>query len=167
VTEIKIVKPTDFSVLNPTPDATLTLTSCNPRYSSRQRIVVKARLDTSASPAPLPAAATTVPAASAGSTLPGDDTIGGTETVGGGEQSADNALVAGIGDTFSAGWFSDSSAWLPTILWGLAVALVAFGFWMLSRRWKRWPAYLLAIVPFLFLLYFFYENVARLLPPNI
>ena len=32
VTETKIVKPTDFSVLDPTPDATLTLTSCNPRY---------------------------------------------------------------------------------------------------------------------------------------
>ena len=55
VTEIKIVKPTDFSVLDPTPDATLTLTSCNPRYSSRQRIVVKARLDTTAS-ATIPAA---------------------------------------------------------------------------------------------------------------
>jgi len=167
VTEIKVVKPTDFSVLDPTPDATLTLTSCNPRYSSRQRIVVKARLDTSASPAPLPAATTSVPPASAGSTLPGDDIVGGNETVGGGEQSADNALVSGVGDSFGAGWFSDSSAWLPTILWGVAVALVAFGFWMLGRRWKRWPAYLLAVVPFLFLLYFFYENVARLLPPNI
>ena len=60
VTEIKIVKPTDFSVLDPSPDATLTLTSCNPRYSSRQRIVVKARLDTTKSDDPLPAAVTTV-----------------------------------------------------------------------------------------------------------
>ncbi len=60
VTEIKIVKPTDFSVLDPTPDATLTLTSCNPRYSSRQRIVVKAKLDETKSDDPLPAAVTTV-----------------------------------------------------------------------------------------------------------
>jgi sortase A len=153
VTEIKVVKPTDFSVLDPTPDATLTLTSCNPRYSSRQRIVVKAKLDETKSDDPLPAAVTTVQ-------IPADN--------GGGiEQSADNPLVSSIGDSFSAGWFSDSGAWFPTIVWGAIVAAVAFGFWMLGRRWKRWAAYLLAVIPFLFVLYFFFENVARLLPPNI
>jgi sortase A len=153
VTEIKIVKPTDFSVLDPTPDATLTLTSCNPRYSSRQRIVVKATLDTTKSDDPLPAAVTTVQ-------IPVD-------TGSAAEQTADNPLVASVGDSFSAGWFSDSAAWFPTILWGLIVAAVAFGFWMLGRHWKRWAAYILAVIPFLFVLYFFYENVARLLPPNI
>ena len=79
----------------------------------------------------------------------------------------DNPLVASVSDSFSAGWFSDSAAWFPTILWGFIVAAVAFGFWMLGRHWKRWAAYLLAVIPFLFVLYFFYENVARLLPPNI
>ncbi len=153
VTEIKIVKPTDFSVLDTTPDATLTLTSCNPRYSSRQRIVVKAKLDETKSDDPLPAAVTTVQ-------LPADNGTGA-------EQSADNPLVSSVDDSFSAGWFSDSSAWFPTILWGAIVGLVAFGFWMLGRHWKRWAAYLLAVIPFLFVLYFFYENVARLLPPNI
>ena len=74
---------------------------------------------------------------------------------------------ASVSDSFSAGWFSDSAAWFPTILWGFIVAAVAFGFWMLGRHWKRWAAYLLAVIPFLFVLYFFYENVARLLPPNI
>ncbi len=157
VTEIKIVKPTDFSVLDPTPDATLTLTSCNPRYSSRQRIVVKARLDTTKSDDPLPAAVTTVqlPADTGSAASPAE------------EESADNPLVASVSDSFSAGWFSDSAAWFPTILWGFIVAAVAFGFWMLGRHWKRWAAYLLAVIPFLFVLYFFYENVARLLPPNI
>ena len=153
VTEIKIVKPTDFSVLDPTPDATLTLTSCNPRYSSRQRIVVKAKLDETKSDDPLPAAVTTVQ-------LPADNGSGV-------EQSADNPLVSSVSDSFSAGWFSDSGAWFPTILWAAIVGLVAFGFWMLGRHWKRWAAYLLAVIPILFVLYFFYENVARLLPPNI
>ena len=153
VTETKVVKPTDFSVLDPTPDATLTLTSCNPRYSSRQRIVVRAKLDETKSDDPLPAAVTTVQ-------IPADNG-------GGSEQTADNPIVSSIGDSFSAGWFSDSDAWFPTILWGAIVAAVAFGFWMLGRRWKRWAAYLLAVIPFLFVLYFFYENVARLLPPNI
>ena len=167
VTETKIVKPTDFSVLDQTPDATLTLTSCNPRYSSRQRIVVKAKLDTSASPAPLPAPATTAAPPSAGNTIPGDDTIGGSETIGGDEQASDNAVVSSLGDSFSAGWFSDSGAWLPTILWGALAGLIVAAFWFLGRHWKRWAAYLLMVVPFLFVLYFFYENVARLLPPNI
>ena len=153
VTEIKVVKPTDFSVLDPTPDATLTLTSCNPRYSSRQRIVVKAKLDETKSDDPLPAAVTTVQ-------LPADNGSGV-------EQSADNPLVSSVSDSFSAGWFSDSGAWFPTILWAAIVGLVAFGFWMLGRHWKRWAAYLLAVIPILFVLYFFYENVARLLPPNI
>ena len=44
VTEQRIVKPTDLSVLDPTPTATLTLTTCNPKYSARQRLVVKAEL---------------------------------------------------------------------------------------------------------------------------
>jgi sortase A len=166
VTETKIVKPTDFTVLDPTPDATLTLTSCNPRYSSRQRIVVRAKLDTTASPAPLPAPVTTAAPAAPDSTLPGDDTIGGTETVGGGDQAADTALVSGL-DSFSAGWFSDSAAWFPTIVWAALAGFIVTGFWFLGRHWKRWAAYLLAVIPFLFVLYFFYENVARLLPPNI
>jgi sortase A len=172
VTEIKIVKPTDFSVLDQTKDATLTLTSCNPRYSSRQRIVVKAKLDVSQSPEPLPAAATTAPSSvTTAPTLAGGDE-GSSDDASADETSAEQAsadspLVSGVGDSFSAGWFSDSSAWLPTILWGLGAALVVFGFWMLGRRWNRWAAYALAVLPFLFFLYFFYENVARLLPPNI
>ena len=39
-----IVKPTDVYVVDNTADAELTLTSCNPKYSAAQRIVIKARL---------------------------------------------------------------------------------------------------------------------------
>jgi sortase A len=154
VTESLIVKPTDFSVLDQTPDATLTLTSCNPRYSSRQRIIIKARLDTSVQDA-LPAAVTTVVAP------PVDN--GDEQTI---VEPIEDPTIAAL-DSFSAGWFSDPDAWLPTILWGLLATAIAVGFWFLGRHWKRWAAYLLAVIPFLFVLYFFYENVARLLPPNI
>lgn len=54
VTAQLVVKPTDVSVLDPTledpadptspPAATLTLTTCNPKYSAAQRLVIKARL---------------------------------------------------------------------------------------------------------------------------
>jgi sortase A len=37
-----VTTPTDLSVLNPTPAATLTLTTCHPKGSARQRLIVKA-----------------------------------------------------------------------------------------------------------------------------
>jgi sortase A len=52
VTEQKVVDPSEVSVLDPTPDparpgrdlATLTLTTCNPKYSAEQRLIIKAQL---------------------------------------------------------------------------------------------------------------------------
>jgi sortase A len=49
-----VVKPSQTEVLDPTPDAaTLTLTSCNPKYSARERLIVKAQLAPD-EPPPLP-----------------------------------------------------------------------------------------------------------------
>ena len=39
-----IVEPTDFSVVAPTPNGTLTLTTCHPRNSAAQRLIVQADL---------------------------------------------------------------------------------------------------------------------------
>ncbi|MFM8971210.1 MAG: class E sortase, partial [Actinomycetota bacterium] len=44
VTRQLIVQPTDTYVVANTPDAQLTLTSCHPKYSAAQRIVIKAKL---------------------------------------------------------------------------------------------------------------------------
>jgi sortase A len=50
----EVVAPTDVSVIDPLPDsaagsaadgAYLTLTTCNPKFSARERLVVHARLD--------------------------------------------------------------------------------------------------------------------------
>ncbi len=62
VTEQKVVDPSDVSVLDPIPDpahaghqlATLTLTTCNPKYSASQRLVVQAALELPATQLPLP-----------------------------------------------------------------------------------------------------------------
>ncbi len=43
-TEIKIIEPTDFSVLNSTDKATITLITCAPLFSTKQRLVVIAEL---------------------------------------------------------------------------------------------------------------------------
>lgn len=44
-----VVSPDQTEVLDPTPTAHLTLTTCHPRFSARQRLVVRAALDTTPS----------------------------------------------------------------------------------------------------------------------
>jgi LPXTG-site transpeptidase (sortase) family protein len=44
VSEIRVVEPTAVEVVSNTPDDRLTLTTCNPRYSASQRLVVVAKL---------------------------------------------------------------------------------------------------------------------------
>jgi sortase A len=45
-TEPYVTVPTDLSVLDPTPNGTLTLTTCHPKGSARQRLILKAELQT-------------------------------------------------------------------------------------------------------------------------
>jgi len=70
VTGSQVVLPTDVAVVDPTPTPQLTLTTCNPRYSASQRLVVHALLVASelAHPTSTPVAVTThhgTPAAAA------------------------------------------------------------------------------------------------------
>lgn len=44
ITESKIVAPTDLTVVVPSDDSRLTLTTCHPRFSARQRLIVVASL---------------------------------------------------------------------------------------------------------------------------
>lgn len=44
VQQVMVVSPDDTAVLDPTPTPELTLTTCNPRYSASQRLVVQAAL---------------------------------------------------------------------------------------------------------------------------
>jgi sortase A len=54
VSEVKVVEPTAVEVVSNTPDDRLTLTTCNPRYSAAQRLIVVAKLyNPSATPAHL------------------------------------------------------------------------------------------------------------------
>lgn len=69
---------------------------------------------------------------------------------------------------FGGGWFDDPDAWPQVALWGLVLAVVALGAYGLSRRVRRnWVGALAGIVPFVVALYFWFENVNRLLPPNL
>ena len=69
---------------------------------------------------------------------------------------------------FAEGWFSDSAAWPQVALWGLVLTAISILAYLLSRAVRRnWVGALVGIVPFLVALYFFFENVNRLLPPNL
>ncbi|HVF75430.1 MAG TPA: class E sortase [Acidimicrobiales bacterium] len=137
VRETKIVRPSEVSVLDPTPDNRLTLTTCHPRFSARQRLIVVAALLGPAAPAPV-SSTTTVPPG----TIPGDS----------------RSLDAGLsGDEASNG---------PAVLWGLLAALVWLVTWAVSKRWRKWPAYAVGTPVFLVVLFVFFENFSRLLPAN-
>jgi sortase A len=154
----EIVSPSQTEVLNAdhwdfdgdpaTLDDTLTLTSCHPKYSARQRIIIGARL---VGP-PVPPFPRDAPIAS----NPGED----------GEPDETGAVIAFEGD---AGDLSGdrAGAW-PAILWGGICALIWGAAWVVGRRRRslKWPAYVVGFLPFMIALYFFFENFSRLLPAN-
>ena len=199
VTGTEVVAPEDYAAVIPTTDvtkATLTLVSCTPRYSAKNRIVVRSDLVPSLSD-PLTEASPVVPTlpADTAATLPdeGSVTVVGTvaptpstattDTTAITTNSADSgpadttadttpaivtAPVAATPDAFSDGWFSDTGAVPPSILWGLLLAAIAYGIYWLSHKVRRyWVGVLAGFVPFIVALYFFYENINRLLPPNL
>ena len=139
------VLPSNVSVIAPATGYDLTLTTCNPRFSASQRLIVKATLLNP--PAVRPTAPTTV-ATAPPTTIPGDSNVSASET-------------------------SGSSAAIPDVVgWGFGAGAVWLAAWLVARRLKPrlpwgWPAYLAGTPLFLLLLYFFFENVTRLLPSNV
>ena len=187
VTGQQIVSPSDYQVIATTDPtrATLTLTSCHPKYTARERIIVYADLDPVATngvvgeptinygrsldeapPAdPDPTNTVVDPAAA----LPdGDATISGDDTTLEDARLSDTQINEGIADAFSDGWFSDPGANSQVGLWGLLLAAIGTISYLISRRVKRdWVGLLVGIGPFVVTLYFFFQNVNRLLPPNL
>jgi len=135
----KIVKPTETWVADPTPDAVLTLTSCNPRYSAAQRIVVRAKLvannpdkPTKALPKP----------ASAGKAKPGQTLLG-------------------------EGLSSESKSVPPAIWWGLVALVVGALWWWAFRRWRHPATWTAGLIPFLIVLFPFYVYLERAIPQGL
>jgi len=133
----RVVKPDQVEVLDPTPDARLTLTTCHPKYSAKERLVVTAVLVPDASgPPPTP------PVTTPGAQAPEQPT-----------SLADASLA------------SSRSKWV-TAGWGFFTAVIG-GLWYFGiRRWRRWYSYAGGLVPFLLVLFVFYAHLERLLPAN-
>jgi sortase A len=129
VRELKVVSPRQVEVLDETPDNRLTITTCHPRYSLSQRLVLVADLKGEA--------AAPTPASKRVEIKPAEEDLSG-----------------------------DPSARLPAILWGLAAGAVWLASYLVGRRWRKWPSYVIAAPVFFVLLFIFFENFARLLPAN-
>jgi sortase A len=140
VTALLVVDPSDLAVLDPTSVPALTLTTCNPRYSAAQRLVVQATLVSS--PAPIPR--TTEPKIT-------EENAGGADTVSPG--------LAG----------ERSSAW-SAIGWGAASAALALAAWLLIRSRRRLLTRVavasVGSLLLLVLLFFFFQSVSPLLPAS-
>lgn len=183
VTDAFIVQPEDsWVVATADPSrALLTLTTCHPEFSAKQRLIVTAELDTSRSPAvddrpfryatePLEIEASESTIAAALDTS--DDTAPPTTVVDTAPEPIITPPIASTVefevDTFSEGWFSDPAAWPHVIGWIIVLLLVVFGGWYVYRRFaSRLLGVVVAIAPFLVVLYFVFQNVNRLLPPNL
>lgn len=136
MTQQLIVAPTDVGVAANTPDAELTLTSCNPRFSAAQRIVIKAVL---------------VPNQSAPIAKPNPP-----------KHTSGNK--AAPQDTLAEGLSGQSLSKTPAIMWGIIAALVGLAWWWAFRRWRHPATWLLGVIPFLVVLFPFYVYLERALP---
>ena len=186
VSDIRIVRPDQYDVVGPTDEDVLTLVSCHPKLSATNRIIVRAVLDPSAS-APVSDPGTAAGPPPTVGVLPGDEpatTAVRSSPIAGGP-TATAALTGGGGtggdigsegttgassaasQAFQDNWFSDKLAWADVAIWGGLLTGLALGAWQVSRRSRNLVGGLLGIAPFVVFLYFFYENVSRLLPPNL
>lgn len=186
VTEQLIVSADDYALVvdgDPT-KATLTLVSCHPEWTAKQRIVVRAELDpyNSAEPGrPVLNYGRDGPAPEA--TLPGEAVPDGTAPPGtppldsAAPASTTTTTVAAAvtddahgasSDAFAQGWFDDPTAWPHVVGWGLVLVAISLGgVWVARRSHRRWLGVLAAAAPFVVCLYFWFQNINRLLPPNL
>lgn len=151
VRETIIVAPSASEVLDPTDDNRLTLTTCHPRYSARQRMIVIAGLtDEPVAPPPAPTTTTTTEKKRDDDRPPLPN------------EADDNPVL--LDDPSLSG---DSAARGPALAWGAAAALVWLASWLASKRVGRIAAYAVGGPIFGVVLFIFFENFARLLPANI
>ncbi|MEI7860704.1 MAG: class E sortase [Acidimicrobiales bacterium] len=140
VTSSRSVDPTDVSVVAPTPTPMLTLTTCSPRYSATQRLVVQADLVADV----LTGTSPVVP-------IPGP------------------ASTPGVVARPAASPAPVHQQWWPAVLWGIAVAGLATAIWAAALRLRgarRGAIIVVGVTAWLVVVYAFFEALAPLLPAS-
>jgi len=135
----EVVSPSDVAVLDPTPYAELTLTTCNPRFEATSRLVIVARLSKQSKQKPLPVTHTTSPA------------------------PVSTAAVSSLGSGDSKAWPAALGYGALALLLWISVRICINR----TRRWTRLAAYVVGIGICLIPLWFCFENAILLLPQSI
>lgn len=173
VTGREVVAPSEYRVVTTEdPDSVnLTLATCHPEWTASERLAVHSVLvpdrsgpvgeatfyDVGTLP-PTTAPPTTMAPATAATTSIAPATIAPAATLPAEPSSH-------VKEAFVAGWFDDPDAWPQIALWAAALsAIAAAGYWLSRRAGRNLIGVAAGIVPFLVALYFFYQNVNRLLP---
>jgi sortase A len=176
VTGTEIVKPDDTHVVATTnPDiAELTLTSCHPKWEASERIIVHSVLNADESAPPgyadgaAPTTTTIAPTTTIASTVTNTTVTVSTTTTAPPTTSVGPTITTPSADAFSDGWFHDRSAIPQVLIWAAIVTAIAIGAHLLGRRvHNKLIGIAAGVVPFLVTLYFFYQNLNRLLPPSL
>jgi len=185
VSNQQVVEATDSWVVATTDPtkAILTLTTCHPEFSAKQRLIISAELDlTQSDVATSPAAmyadevvdTTTVPSTEVVTSevptivVPETTTAPTVTTTTVPAIIVDDSNNSESADALSRGWFSDLSAIPQTLLWGLLELLIVMGAWQLAKKNRnRIIGAAVGFIPFFVVLYFVFQNVNRLLPPNL
>jgi sortase A len=172
-----IVKPSATWVLGDFGDDRVTLTACHPKLSAARRIIVAAELVSDAVDAPAVPTTTVLddqidlatedltgqPLDNSDSDEAGNDDADAVNTSSTGDPAAPaNASIDDV--SLDEGLNGERSALFPAILWGLAAIAVYQGFKQLARRWRRWPAIALGLVPVVILMSLSFEKIDRFLP---
>ncbi len=137
------VSPNDVSVVDATTSPELTLTTCTPRYSASQRLVVHATLVASTLAHP------TTPASGSGSAK-------------GGKSPTSTELQAELAAT-------PTKSWALATLWGVGVAAIIIAVWVFARRTRRGVRALVIVgglAVWLVVVFGFFQSVAPLLPAS-
>jgi len=179
VTNQQVVSATDSWVVATTDSnkAMLTLTTCHPEFSAKRRLIISAELDlTQSDIATSPAAVyaddavdtTTVPSTEVSTSEVKTSIVTETTTttipviVNVDSSNSESA------DALSRGWFSDPSAIPQTLLWGFLELLIVMVAWQVAKKYRnRLIGAVVGFIPFFVVLYFIFQNVNRLLPPNL
>lgn len=69
-----------------------------------------------------------------------------------------------ISDDFGEGLNGDRAAIVPSVMWGLAAGAIWLAAWFLGTKWRRWPMYMVGLLPFAFALWTTFDFVDKALP---
>ncbi|MCP4960735.1 MAG: class E sortase [Actinomycetia bacterium] len=194
VTETVIVAPRDVYVLDPTEDHRLTLTTCHPKWTARQRMIVVAELlgdPAEAEPGQpsesgeqiveLPsqddgtvAAPTTISADELDDPSDLADLVSGEEQAG--TPTPTTTQVPDTPETTAesatsfggadGGLSGKGDALWPAIFLGLLTTFIGFAVWMGSKHLGVWQSYVVGAPIFLISLFYFFESFSVFLPAN-